>query len=376
MPRHRHDLIIYMSVKPLYKSIAVLLLIILSIGILFVGKELLVPLALAGILAMLLIPLGKWFEKKRLNRGWASLLCVLVFVLVAAAIITLLSFQIAGISKDMSGIQQRVGKISEQVKGYISNTLGISKEEQQKMMEKQQSSASGNSGAAVVAITGSLLNGLVNTVLVLVYMFLILFFRNRFRQFVLKLVPAVEKEKAETILFKSSNVARQYLSGLSLMIGCLWLLYGIGFSIVGVKHALFFAVLCGLLEIVPFVGNLTGTGLTVLMTLTQGGGSSMILGVLATYLVIQFVQTYILEPLVVGAEVNINPFFTILVIVAGELIWGIPGMVLALPLTGIMKIVFDHVPALQPYGYLVGEDKKPDNGSQVIKKVKSWFGRK
>lgn len=376
MPRHRHHPIIYMSVKPLYKSIAVLLLFILSIGILYIGKELLVPLALAGILAMLLIPLGKWFEKKGLNRGWASLLCVLVFVLVAAAIITLLSFQIAGISKDMSGIQQRVGKISEQLKEYVSNTLGISKEEQQKMMEKQQSSASGNSGAAVAAVTGSLLNGLVNTVLVLVYMFLILFFRNRFRQFVLKLVPAVEKEKAETILFKSSNVARQYLSGLSLMIGCLWVLYGIGFSIVGVKHALFFAVLCGLLEIVPFVGNLTGTGLTVLMTLTQGGGSSMILGVLATYLVIQFVQTYILEPLVVGAEVNINPFFTILVIVAGELIWGIPGMVLALPLTGIMKIVFDHVPALQPYGYLIGEDKKPDKGGQLIKKVKSWFGRK
>lgn len=364
-----------MNVKPLYKSVAVLLLFILSVGILYVGKELLVPLALAGILAMLLIPLCKWFEKKGLGRGGASLLCVLVFVLVIAAIITLLSFQIAGISEDMSGMQQRIVKISEQVKLYISSTLGISKQEQEKMVQKQQSSASGNSGAAIAAITGSLLNGLVNTVLVLVYVFLILFFRNRFKQFVLKLVPAVEKERTETILFKSSNVARQYLSGLALMIACLWVLYGIGFSIVGVKHALFFAVLCGLLEIVPFVGNLTGTGLTLLMAITQGGSGSMILGVVATYLVIQFVQTYILEPLVVGAEVNINPFFTILVIVAGELIWGIPGMILALPLTGMMKIVFDHVPALLPYGYLIGEDKKPGKGGQMIKKIKGWFGR-
>lgn len=365
-----------MNAKPLYKSIAVLLLFILTIGSLYIAKEFLVPVALAGILAMLLIPLGKWLEKKGLNRGWASLLCILIMLLVVTGIVTLLSFQIAGISEDMSGVQQRLAKMGGQVTTYISNTLGVSAEKQKELLQKQQSSASGNSGAAVTAVTGSLLNGLVNIVLVLVYIFLMMFLRNRFKQFVLKLVPDPDKKNAETILFESSNVARQYMSGLALMIGCLWVLYGIGFSIVGVKHALFFAILCGLLEIVPFIGNLTGTGLTVLMVTTQGGGSSMILGVIGTYLVIQFVQTYILEPLVVGAEVNINPFFTILVIVAGESIWGIPGMILALPLTGIMKIVFDRIPALQPYGYLIGEDKKPDKEGSTIEKIKGWFSRK
>ena len=142
------------------------------------------------------------------------------------------------------------------------------------------------------------------------------------------------------------------------MMLCLWIMYSIGFSIVGVKYAVFFAILCGLLEIIPFIGNLTGNMLTVLMVIVQGGSTGMILAVLLTYAVIQFIQSYLLEPLVVGAGVNINPLFTIIVLVVGELIWGIPGLVLAIPLLGIVKIICDHIEPLKPYGYLIGHDKK------------------
>jgi predicted PurR-regulated permease PerM len=106
------------------------------------------------------------------------------------------------------------------------------------------------------------------------------------------------------------------------------------------------------------VGNLTGTALAILMVIIQGGGTGMVVGVVIAYLIIQFLQTYLLEPLVVGAEVNINPLFTIIILVVGELIWGIPGMVLAIPLLGIAKIICDHIEPLKPYGYLIGSDKK------------------
>jgi predicted PurR-regulated permease PerM len=106
------------------------------------------------------------------------------------------------------------------------------------------------------------------------------------------------------------------------------------------------------------VGNLTGSALAVLMVIIQGGGLGMVIGVIVTYLIIQFLQTYLLEPLVVGSEVNINPLFTIVILVLGGLVWGIPGMVLAIPLLGIVKIICDHIEPLKPYGYLIGSDKK------------------
>ncbi|HSF46268.1 MAG TPA: AI-2E family transporter, partial [Chitinophagaceae bacterium] len=131
-----------------------------------------------------------------------------------------------------------------------------------------------------------------------------------------------------------------------------------GFYISGVENALFFAILCGLLEIIPFIGNLTGTAITLLMVLAQGGSTGTLVGVVITYVVVQFVQSYLVEPLVVGKGVSINPLFTILGLVAGEFIWGIPGMVLALPAVGIMKVVFDHIEPLKPVGKLMGDTKE------------------
>src|SRR5690606_20422178 len=128
---------------------------------------------------------------------------------------------------------------------------------------------------------------------------------------------------------------------------------------------------CGILEIVPFVGNLLGTTFTVLAVAAQGGGNQVILGVIVVYMLVQFIQTYILEPLVVGSQVRINPLFTIIGLVAGELIWGIAGMVLAIPLLGIMRIVFYHVPNLKPYAYLIGSD--PKKGPSLLEKVKRRF---
>lgn len=178
----------------------------------------------------------------------------------------------------------------------------------------------------------------------------------------MQLVPERQKNNAREIITDIQKVSQQYLTGLGMMIVGLWIMYSIGFSIVGLKYAVFFAILCGLLEIIPFVGNLTGNLLAITMVIIQGGGIGMILGIIITYAIVQFLQTYILEPLVVGAEVNINPLFTILVLVAGELIWGIAGMVMAIPLLGIIKIICDHIEPLKPYGFLIGREKKKKKG--------------
>lgn len=145
------------------------------------------------------------------------------------------------------------------------------------------------------------------------------------------------------------------------MIVGLWIMYGIGFWIAGIKSPVLFAILCGLLEIVPFVGNLSGTGITIIAALVQGGGLHVVIGIIITYALVQFIQSYILSPLVVGHEVNINPLFTIVGLIAAEAVWGIGGMVVAIPLMGIMKIMFDNINALQPYGEFMGEEKTTDD---------------
>ncbi len=238
-------------------------------------------------------------------------------------------------------------------------------------MESQTSGGAGTMGVAGTVLS-SLFGIAVDTILVLVYLFLFICSRAHLKKFVMMLVPSGEAKEAEQIVQDAGKVAQRYISGMSMMIVMLWIMYGIGFTLVGVENALFFAVLCGILEIVPFIGNLTGTAITLMMVISQGGNDSMIIGVLATYLFVQFIQTYILEPLIVGSEVNINPLFTILILVLMEIVWGIAGMILAIPMLGIIKIICDHIKPLKPYGFLIGKEKSGKE-TKLITTLKDWF---
>jgi predicted PurR-regulated permease PerM len=180
----------------------------------------------------------------------------------------------------------------------------------------------------------------------------------------------------DKVIDNVSKVSQQYLLGLSKMIVCLWIMYGSAFSLLGVKNALFFAFLCGLLEIVPFIGNITGTTITVLVTGVQGGSLLLLAGIIGTYGIIQFIQGWVLEPLIVGSQVKINPLFTIIALVIGNLMWGIPGIFLAIPLMAMLKIVCDHIDPLKPYGFLIGEIENKKTTTDFIKKINSWYKKK
>lgn len=359
------------SVPSLVRSISIIIFIFLVISGLYFARQFLIPIAISALLAMLLVPLSRWFENKGLHRNLASLFCILFLLLILGSVIYLVSWQASGISENLYQISNRIEKIIEDIRQFVAENIKISTETQTQWMNGNQSPRSGDAISLVGSLLSSVMSIIVKSILVIVYVFLLLSSRSHLKKFILMLVPASEVEETEKIISDAGKVSQKYLSGLGVMIAILWLMYGIGFSIVGVENAIFFAVLCGLLEIVPFIGNLTGTSLTVLMVIAQGGSNGMVVGVFVTYMFIQFIQTYILEPLVVGSEVNINPLFTILVLVLMEIIWGIPGMIMAIPMLGIVKILCDHVTGLKPIGYLIGKEKS-ENGlihSKILQKL-------
>ncbi|MCL7988937.1 AI-2E family transporter [Sphingobacterium sp. lm-10] len=341
----------------LERAVLILALFGLSIALLYFGKPFLVPFALGGLLAMLLTKLCEHLERFKMPRGVAALIALLGFVLIVAGVLTLLGWQLAGFSENMDELQHRAAEVVAQFRAWLQDSVGIDQQQQQKMVEQPASSA-GATGSVLMDFASGTMSIAVDTILVLVYTFLFITFRRQLKNFVLLLVPVDKRNETTKVLHESASVAQHYLGGLSKMIVALWIMYGLGFSVLGVENAIFFAVFCGLMEIIPFVGNLIGTSFTVLAVAVQGGDSRMILGVIGVYLFVQFIQTYLLEPLVVGNEVRINPLFTIVGLVLGELIWGVGGMVLAIPLLGILLIVFDHVPSLKPYAYLIGSYKE------------------
>lgn len=363
-----------MNKTQLVKPALILAIIVLSTVILVYAKMFLVPLVFAGLLSMLLLPIVKWLQKKKVPHVLAILISILVLVAFFALVIFFASWQIADISKNTASIEQQITEKYHAARDYVAEMMGIPPEKQQQLMEEQKSSGSGKIGSFLTGFLSGIFGFLTDFLLVLVYIFLFLFFRAKLKGFVVKLASRGSAADASKTIDEAQKVSQQYLSGMFLMIVCLWIMYTIGFTIAGVKNAFFFAIICGLLELVPFVGNLAGTILTLGMSLAQGGDSSVLIGIAITYFLVQFIQSYLLEPLVVGAEVDINPLFTIVGLVAGEALWGIAGMVLAIPLLGIAKIICEHVESLQPFAYLIGNEKKENGG--LKKKLKNLFKKR
>ena len=346
-----------MQKELLSRTVQVLLLLVLSGTILYLAKPVLEPLAIASILALVFMPLCNWLEKKGISTTVAALICGLLLTLLITGIGTLLAWHIKNIGNDLSEIKENFSRLTDGWGQLLHDSLGIGSKK-----PKNSIAAPGTISVGDVSRTASIaiemfLGVMIDLLLIVVYTIMLLCLRPRIKEFILRLAPADQQARTFSILARCVRVVRQYLTGMSFVIGCLWIMYSIGFSVIGVKNAIFFAILCGVLEIIPFVGNLTGSALTSLMVLIQGGGTGMVLEVLLTYAFIQFLQFYIISPLVMQSQLSIHPLFTILILIAGELIWGIPGMILAIPFLGIAKIIFDNIETLQPVGALIGGEK-------------------
>jgi predicted PurR-regulated permease PerM len=301
-------------------AIKKLLLLFLVFSGLYFARDLLIPFALASLLAMLFLPLCQWFEKK-IPRVLSAILCVLLLLLIFGAITAVLGWQVSELSGEAARIEQRTIELIERSKEFIYERFRISIKRQEEILNEQPSLFSGK---MVMKVAGSLTSIGIDIIFMLVYVVLLLYYRNHIHRFFIRLFPEGQEEEGDKVLSRIATVSQEYLTGLAKMIGCLWIMYSIGFGIAGVKNPIFFAIICGLLEIIPFIGNITGTSITVLVSVARGAEPGLVFGILFTYGIVQFVQGWILEPLIVGHEVKINSLFTILALVTGDLIWGLP----------------------------------------------------
>ncbi len=346
-----------------------MILLFMTIAGLYYAQDFLMPLAVGGVLATLFLPISRWLESKGVPRAVAVLSCLLIILVVLAGISTLIGWQISALTDDMTLIKQNLTATLDSIQDYILKHAGMSLEKQSEILNKQQSMFAG----LITGTAGSLANVFTYLILILVYVVFLLYYRGHIKQFLLKLAPSEKRNEMNVIVNSIAKVSQQYLTGLSKMIVCLWLMYGVGFSIVGAHNALFFAFLCGILEIIPFVGNITGTILTVLVTAVHGGSPGTILAILCVYGAVQFIQGWVLEPIIVGGQVKINGLFSIIALIAGELVWGIPGIFLAIPLIAMLKIICDNIEALRPYGFLIGETETAAGKISFTEKIKKLF---
>jgi predicted PurR-regulated permease PerM len=336
----------------------------------YFGRAFLIPLFFAALLAMLMAPVCRKFESWGLSRALSTVGCVLILVIVIAGIGFVISTQFSTFAENVTQIQSKGKEILQQAQSYIEEQIGMSPQEQAEVV-KQQTQKSNQSGPGLPAtILKAIISTLTGIVLALVITFLMIYNKEQFETFFLRLYDDKDKEKVKSVVGQITQVSQKYLTGRAMSVLIIATLYSIGLLIVGIKNAVLLAGIAALLTVIPYIGTVIGGLFPVMMAfLTEDVQTALWAGVVM--LAIQTIDNYFIEPNVVGAEVNLNALWSILSILAGGMIWGVAGMIVFLPLFGIIKIVCDHVEPLKPIGYVLGEA-----GGQKPSRIRVWFMEK
>ena len=344
-----------MKTLSLTKPVLLLLFILLLIALLYVGRTFLVPVGYALLLAIAMTPLCRKMEQVGLARGLAVAICLLLLILLMVGVLSVISVRTVNIVPDFANLQDQIFERIDQVEHAITELTGWGQERQLTFLKSQTTVILGTVSTYAQSLLTSAAMSLVEFGLVLFYIFCLMYYREKFERFLLRMVPRYKKDTALTMEEAIGEMTYQYISGRLVVLLIQGVIYYVGFLLVGAPYPLFFAILGAVLNIVPYIGALLA-GLFPFMVALLTSSSFTVIGVVGVALGNHLFESNFLTPKIVGSKVKINPLFTVFTVVVGELIWGIAGMILFIPMLGVVKIICDSVEGLKPYGLLIGDE--------------------
>jgi len=159
--------------------------------------------------------------------------------------------------------------------------------------------------------------------------------------------------------------------GLIIEMGIVAAINSAGFFILGIRYAIFLGVLAAILNMIPYIGMLIASIICMLITLTSSTELTDIFGVLGILTVVQFIDNNIIMPRVVSSKVKINALITILGVLVGGALAGISGMFLSIPAIAILKVIFDRIDNMKPWGMLLGDEITGTRKSKIYMKLQN-----
>jgi predicted PurR-regulated permease PerM len=343
---------------PFYAKFALILLILISLTfIIYVGQTVILPLLMALLFAILLRPVSNFLEKRlRFPNVLAALITVILFVLFFAVIFYFISVQVLDMTEDWNTMEANLHHHYVNLQVYVRDTLGLSRREQQELINKAADSSM-ESGKEMLGTTlSSFTDSVMNLILIPVYIFLILLYRTHFIKFLCKLFDKKHHDVLEDIMGTIKISVQSYIIGLMIEFVIVSVLTAVGLMIIGVKYYILLGVITGLLNLIPYIGILIAGILTIVASLTGTTDLSIIAGIIIVNVIVQLLDNNLLVPMIVSSKVEINAVASIIGIIIGGLLGGITGMFLAIPLMAIMKVIFDRIEELKPWGYLLSND--------------------
>lgn len=325
-----------------------LIILCITVYILIIGRDILVPLAFAGVFAFMIKPIAERVEQKIKKPVVSIIFSFLIVLIPLIGLIVFFSTQFVDVFQNLPSITEKIEKGMDALFWQLYKYLGLTKSETEEIISE---SAAGSLKSGLGVSTSVI----VNSFLCLIYTFLLLLYRNSIKQFILIQSGPDVRKKREELLTRVQVVIQKYLYGLVMVIGILGVLNSIGLLVIGLDYAIFWGFLAAFLAVIPYIGTTIGGMLPFLYAFATSDSYTQPLAVIILFVIVQFIEGNIITPIVVGNSVKINPLAAILSVIIGGAIWGISGLILALPFIAILNIYFKQVDYLKPISLLLSD---------------------
>lgn len=324
-------------------------------AILYIAKNIIIPIVFATIIAIVLSPLVDLLVRIRINRVVAITITLLLTFLVIFAFGALLISQAVKFSESWPVLVDKFSVIINQNINDAADYFNWDPQRIHTWITKTQGEIINISTAAIgqtLVIVGSVL---IILFLIPVYVFLILFYQPLLLDFIWKLSGGDHQSQVKEIVTQIKAVIQHYLTGLLIEAVIIAILDTAALLILGIEYALIIGIIGALLNIIPYIGGLVAVAIPIMVALVTKSTPMYAIYVLAAYYFIQLVDNNYIVPVIVSSKVKINALFSIIVVIAGNALWGIPGMFISIPVLAIVKLICDHIDSLKPWGFLLGD---------------------
>ncbi|MES2380749.1 MAG: AI-2E family transporter [Bacteroidota bacterium] len=341
--------------KPkLFNISCILVAVTLFTFIMYIGQDIIIPLIFAAFFAISLSPIVVFFEDRKVPRVLALTITMLLAVIVIAGLVYSISLQLASFSESLPELEKKIEALLAKSVQWFSQTFHIKTGNIQHWLTDLKNDFMEDSKTYIGTTLTTLTGVLALLILLPIYTVMMLYYEPLFVAFIQKVVPEQKQAMTKDIIIESKTVMQNYLTGLMIEALIVAVMNAVGLLLLGIDYAILWAIIGALLNIIPYIGIIIAMVFPVAIALVTKE-PSYALFVLLLYACIQFIDNNIIIPKVVASRVKINALVSVIIVIVGGSIWGISGMFLSIPLVAVIKIIFDRIPYLKPYGYLIGD---------------------
>ncbi|HEX5669449.1 MAG TPA: AI-2E family transporter [Chitinophagaceae bacterium] len=347
-----------MPTNTILRYASILVLLIAIVFILFHLKVILVPIFFSIVFSVMLFPLAHRMEQAGIGRAASSFIAVAIMTIIFAALFFMLFRQLGNLLQEGPVLIGKMSVLLDKFETLIADTFYIRKSVTAEHVNKQLDNMMQNSGNIFTDLIGMITSFVAGAVIIPLFVFFLIYYRDFFLEFFYKLFPSSDKNWIDETLEKIYFVIQNYLLGVVIVMGIVGVLNSLGLYILGVKYAFFFGFFAALLMLIPYIGIMIGALLPALMALVTKDQYWYAVGAIGVMLFVQILEGNFITPYIVGSKVSINPLIIIFMFLLFGKLWGIPGLVLALPVTAIMKVLLETIPSCKAYSFILGEPQQ------------------